>query len=593
MNAVFRFPGLSLLTVILLSTGGRMTAAEERTEAEKATIARGFELARKFCGRCHGEGSSQGNAQFSIIDPEGMIKSREKYVVPGNADESYTWQRIEAGDMPPPDVEAALRPSAEEKGILKAWIALGAAKPPRPPRPFRSEKETLTALLEDLRRAKPANRPFLRYFSLTHLHNNSERVSEFDLRYYRAALAKALNSLTWESTLVQPRAVDAERTLFAIDLRTLGWDSRDWDALLEHYPYGLRYDRSPDDSVAQLAGEVRQLCGSPIPHLRGDWFAVAATRPPLYHRLLDLPLTDRELEQQLGVNVEQNIADNIARRAGFAESGVSVSNRLVERHPARLGYYWKSYDFKRSNGTGSLFQFPLGPLTKGHPFPDFAFVHDGGEIIFSLPNGLQGYYLSDGKGKRIDSGPIEVVRDLKETSGTPLVVNGVSCMHCHQNGMIDFRDSIRDGLAVFGEIRRKTLDLYPPVDEMQKLVDRDRKQFRAALDEVLSPWMTDGKAVAGAAPESLGEPIAIATRFYGADVDLQTAAFELGLADTAELAGAIKNNPRLRRLGLGPLLNRQKIDRQMWESIEAITSPMQQVAREMDLATPYTQLPAP
>ena len=88
MNSISRCLGLVILLGSPISSGGGVAAADERSEAEKATISRGFELARKFCGRCHGEGTSQGNAQFSIIDPEGMIKSREKYVVPGNADES-------------------------------------------------------------------------------------------------------------------------------------------------------------------------------------------------------------------------------------------------------------------------------------------------------------------------------------------------------------------------------------------------------------------------------------------------------------------------------------------------------------------------
>jgi hypothetical protein len=584
MTTAFRSAARLLVIALLLNALAPLASADLSPEDQKA-VAKGFELARKYCGRCHGEGANEGNAQFSIIDPAGLVK--EKYVVPGNADESVVWKRIAKAEMPPDNVEAALQPSEADKAILKKWVELGAMKPARAKRPFRSELDILTAIRDDLRGLSEKNRQFTRYFSLTHLHNNSEKVADFDLRYYRAALAKALNSLTWEARLAALRVVDADSTILAIDLRHLGWDSKDWEAILEKYPYGLRYDRSSDETIAKVAGEVSGLCGSPISHLHADWFAVQATRPPLYDRLLDLPKTDKELETKIGVDVTKNIEDGTARRAGFSESGVSVSNRLVERHPSTLGYYWKSYDFKRSNGTGSLFQFPLGPLVKGQPFQEFAFVHDGGEMIFSLPNGLQGYFLTDGQGNRIDAGPIEVVRDLKETSGTPVVVNGVSCMHCHQKGMIDFRDSVREGQAVFGDVRKKTLELYPPQAEMKALVDGDRKRFLTALNEVLEPWLRDATADDR---ENFGEPIAIATRFYGADVDLQTAAIELGLEDPSQLTAAIKNNPRLRRLGLGPLLTNQKIDRQMWDSREAIVSPLQQVAREMDIATPYVIL---
>ena len=65
----------------------------------------------------------------------------------------------------------------------------------------------------------------------------------------------------------------------------------------------------------------------------------------------------------------------------------------------------------RSEGTGNLFRFPLGPAFADNPFPNQAFEHAGGEIIFNLPNGLQGYLLVDAKGDRIDAGPIDIVGD--------------------------------------------------------------------------------------------------------------------------------------------------------------------------------------
>ena len=84
-------------------------------------------------------------------------------------------------------------------------------------------------------------------------------------------------------------------------------------------------------------------------------------------------------------------------RAGFTQSGVSGHNRLVERHEAAYGADWKSYDFKSSDGLGNLFLYPLGLVFHKNPFERFAFKHDGGGIIFNLPNGLQGYMLVDGK----------------------------------------------------------------------------------------------------------------------------------------------------------------------------------------------------
>src|SRR5581483_5223157 len=101
------------------------------------------------------------------------------------------------------------------------------------------------------------------------------------------------------------------------------------------------------------------------------------------------------------------------------------------------GSYWKSYDFAGNAQRKNLFSHPLGPGDG-----DSDFQHDGGELIFSLPNGLQGYLLIDAKGNRIDKGPVAIVSDPKQ--GDRQVANGISCMSCHARGMIDKADQVRE-----------------------------------------------------------------------------------------------------------------------------------------------------
>src|SRR5262249_19257350 len=155
--------------------------------------------------------------------------------------------------------------------------------------------------------------------------------------------------------------------------------------------------------------------------------------------------------------------------------------------------YWKSYDFKPDSGRAKLTRFPLGPLNlfaEGkHPYPKQAFVHAGGEIIFGLPNGLQGYMLVDGKDNRIDEGPIQVVSDALKTSGTPAIVNGVSCMACHKHGMLPLTDTIREGSSVFGEAEEKVRRLYPESKKMNELLDADQRRFLDALDRAVGKFL--------------------------------------------------------------------------------------------------------
>ena len=47
--------------------------------------------------------------------------------------------------------------------------------------------------------------------------------------------------------------------------------------------------------LVQMAA-ARRLTGSDLPALRADWFVATATRPPLYHTVLDLPGTDAQLD---------------------------------------------------------------------------------------------------------------------------------------------------------------------------------------------------------------------------------------------------------------------------------------------------------
>ena len=140
---------------------------------------------------------------------------------------------------------------------------------------------------------------------------------------------------------------------------------------------------------------------------------------------------------------------------------------------------------------------------------------------------MQGYLLVDAKGNRIDAGPIEVVGDALKTSGTAAIVTGLSCMACHQRGMIPFKDTIREGLAVAGAARDKVERLFPEKAAMDKLLGRDEARFLKALDEATGPFLKVGddrdKDI-----RDFAEPIGAVARAYLKD---------LGPAEVAGRAG--------------------------------------------------------
>jgi serine/threonine-protein kinase len=479
------------------------------------------------------------------------------------------------------------KPTRAERETLREWILAGAPFPKRVRRPFVSEKDLLTAIRDDLRKVPENDRRFQRYFSLTHLHNNQKYISDDELRLYRAALSKVVNSLSWKPGIVPPHAIGADESLFRIDLRDVGWDNDTlWKEIVKVYPYGLDHDRDAAQEMRELGRELIDLAGHELLVLRADWFIATATRPPLYHLILGLPEDATKLEQDLKVDVQRDFDRNRLARAGFQASRVSRQNRLVDRHEASYGAYWKSYDFKKNDGTADLLHFPLGPVFPRHPFPKQAFDHDGGEIIFNLPNGLQGYLLVDGKNQRIDAGPIEVVRDAQETSGSPIIINGLSCMACHKNGMIRFEDRIRNGSGVFGAALTKVQDLFRKQDDMNRLLDEDEDRFLRALDKATGPFLRveeDKDRKIGEFPE----PVGAIARLYVKDLNLDDAAFELGIEDPNVLRTMIESNQALARLGLRPLLNGGTIKRDLWSSLKFTTSKFHEVARQLSLGTPH------
>jgi hypothetical protein len=335
-----------------------------------------------------------------------------------------------------------------------------------------------------------------------------------------------------------------------------------------------------------LATEIGQRSGTDLAYVRADWFIATATRPPLYNTLLRLPDNAGELERTLRVNVVDDFLRNKQARAGFTQSGVSSQNRVVDRHPAAYGAYWKTYDFSTTEGTGNVLQFPLGPVFVENPFPRQAFEHAGGEIIFSLPNGLHGYMLVNNKDKRIDAGPIDIVHDELATSGTPTIVAGLSCMGCHKHGMIRFKDDLRAGTAVSGEARLKLDQLIPVPENMDKLLKRDEDQFLRSLDEAAGGLLRAGDDSKKEIRE-FPEPVSAIARLYVKDLGAEEVALELGVPDAKKLAAMVEANRRLRELGLAPLVHEGRIKRAAWESLKGFLSPFQETARELELSTPF------
>lgn len=599
ISTLKRFATLKLLllaSVPLCVAQDDNPAADAQASAEQRELASEAGLIlRRSCARCHrGKGSESGYA-FDVLDIESL--SNDGWVKAEDHQDSEIWKVMYSGRMPPRNRPQLPRPSPEEVDVIQRWIAGGAAAiPPATRRTFVSVKDELLAILAYLRQLDRDDRLNMRFFTLTHLHNDLT-VDDEQLQTTRTALAKTLNSLSWEARLVEPVAIDERQLVYAVDIDALGWGREHWNAISQAYPYALSFGALDDDEIEDIDQDLQDLRGAdrtPVA-VRADWIVAVGARPELYYELLfdlELPellnrhtdpgslrnpksMTDYDLERYLGVNVQENIRIGKAVRCGFTDSGVSGQNRLIERHGLRSGgFYWKSYDFLSSNRKAILSEFPLGPVAADNEFNELAFLHDGGEIIFNLPNGLQGYLLVDAAGRRIDAGPIEVVADSLRTSGNEQIVAGVSCIACHRNGMIEApNDEVREFSGAVADAREQVQRLYPEDDDFREWVERDQRDFQRALVEVTKPFL-NGEDIREL-PEPVGE---VARRYHLEPLTLETVAAEINIAPD-RLRAAIETSPRMKLLGMRILLRKKGgIKRAAWES--GATPLFQLIARE-------------
>jgi mono/diheme cytochrome c family protein len=116
---------ISLVCVLALSLG-EVSSAEELGPPDLSMRVRSIFLAK--CSECHGRGLSRPKAALYLHEL-GPLAANPEWVVPHEPDKSYLWTLIRDDDMPAKGAKAGLL-NAQEKEVVRAWIAAGAPVPP-------------------------------------------------------------------------------------------------------------------------------------------------------------------------------------------------------------------------------------------------------------------------------------------------------------------------------------------------------------------------------------------------------------------------------------------------------------------------------
>ena len=524
------------LIVLLMFIVGSQNVHPQQQIAQDA-----YAIFEQSCFICHGPAGSF--KESLLIDHNTLIQNGT--VIPGNPNTSELYNRLVATDTTKRMPLNQPQLSTQAINTIRDWILAGApdwTATSSTDGQFISPGEILNTIETHLMSLSSFDRAFARYFTMTHLYNAGETAGV--LEGYRNGLSKLVNSLSWGIEVINPQPIDPQQTIFYIDLRHYEWDVNDgWTQIEGVYPYHIAFDAPTETALREQLGRLQTEMSCDVPSIYIDWFLATASLPPLYHDLLSLPLTDRELETRLEVDVVRNLLNAPGvrvRRAGFNDSGVSNNNRVVERHTSRYGAYWKSYDFAGSVGTQNIFTHPL------------AFTHDGGEVVFNLPNGLQGYYLANASGFRLDEAPINIVSN--PAASDPTVRNGLSCMGCHTEGMKIFEDEVRPVIESNTNPaydKAQALRLYVEQSKMDTLLGEDMERYRVALTKT------------GGAVDDI-EPISRFHEVFQGPVDVAYAAAVVGL-ETEVFLNKIKENVGLQNLGL-LVLESGNMKRDTWTS---------------------------
>lgn len=233
--------------------------------------------------------------------------------------------------------------------------------------------------------------------------------------------------------------------------------------------------------TANIIAELAFLAQSESPIIRGDWFVANAVVPPAYYDFLNLGKNVADFEKLVFANEKTSAENHLQDKGVVIQSSVARNNRTLTRSSTLSGgYYWISHDSLKSVDDRKYIQNIL----------DEKF--DATEIIGTLPNGLQAYFVSDGKGVRADFAATDIAIDNTAVDRT--VRPGRSCMICHSDGIRPIDDEVRKITEFFRNAEQVRLlipdekkayrvkDLYG--SNMTKQVWKDQQFYQDAVNEV-------------------------------------------------------------------------------------------------------------
>lgn len=434
--------------------------------------------------------------------------------------------------------------------------------------PSWSPAQVLTRCAEHLATVSEYDRPRIRYFDMTDAPGGY-------LPSVTGATLFGCNSAARSPMTAQPRAVpNTDQRIFWIDLAWYNWTPEAWEAISGEDPY-FREPIIPSNSVALVYLKAQTRANAVVRAGWWLWYTFDSSEfldagqlrneNSFYDKLVysDVefvrdgkkvrgvgPKTAAEFEQAWFVDFTR-LKDFPTDRGAMVDTGfsrVAYNNRILWRVRGSAGTYWRTFDVQRTAGDQDFVETP---------FPK---KFDAGEHIFQDERGAQFYLLSDGNGAALDfANPFIVKGDPASSPHNDVLVTSRSCIHCHDSGILSFRNEhprLRDAgveLKALGLSRAQRFEQFFLQDaKLQRLVRQDQDNYAEFVRDCNG--LTTQENLQG---------FIRARSWYGQPVGLQQAARELGCVPQ-ELADALGHLATKGRLGQLALTG-QPIPRATWE----------------------------
>jgi serine/threonine-protein kinase len=508
-----------------------------------------------------------------LFDMDQLIANDK--IVPGSKEDSQLYTRMVGGTMPPAAVRVKQTPTYGQIDLVGKWIdelegyiddgsVCDATE-------FMDVDTQIGLMAADIASLEETDQPFTRYLTINYSSNAGDCGRA--LQRQRFALFKGINSVSTGTRPIQPEAIDADETIYRIDIRDYDWDRQidllgdggsvaftdGWEAIIaDPNQAGFMIEYAGDQ-----ADDLKADAATRIPFLPVNVFIQATEFGDLYYALIDGRQNLFDFEREvLNIDTVTEIEDNDLMRAGFANSGVSKQERVLNRFDSGIAgglNYWISFDFDGGNGGDGANGFEQNVANESIFADPLDFAFAGGEAIFSLPNGMQAYYVAAADGLRLAEAPIGVVIDPAQNNG--LVTNGASCHSCHNAGMITFTDTVRQ----YVEENKRDFDNETYESVMIQYVDAQTFQRQMDADSEMHVRALEAAGVPADTPDAVSRTY---LDFQLGNIDINIAAGELGVPADELLREINTLDPRIGQLDLeGGFIDRNIMDATFVDSI--------------------------